>query len=225
MNKSDQLKEDCRQLIERSRTLHDRIEQEYASSVEQTVQFAQLDQRCRAARAEAQRLLRRIPTGWLLPTRDGDEPGSVAAHEPVLVDWCIQSSAMARKEARQPSRLVTRVEAERYLVQLHTCWMVSYDAMIAIKRSDRRWLMREHIIAAIGPVAQAHRQLAQFTVTRPLLAVHRAALVLLQSIMDAMDAIAAGHGTVAVRDMREQLTIFQTEIVLFAARAGFISDQ
>jgi hypothetical protein len=124
-----------------------------------------------------------------------------------------------------PSSLVTRVEIERYLVQLHSCFVVWYDAMIFIRRSDRTWLTCEHVIAAIGPVAQAHRQLTQLKVTPPMRAVHQAALALLQSAMKAMDAIAAGQGKVAVRDMSEQLTIFQTELVLFAEQAGFISER
>ena len=124
-----------------------------------------------------------------------------------------------------PSSLITRIEADRYLVQLHTCLVVWEDAMIAITRSDRTGLACEHVIAAIGPVAQAHRQLTQLTVTPPMRAVHHAALALLQSAMDAMDAIAAGHGKGAVRDMSERLTIFQTELVRFAAQAGFIADR
>jgi hypothetical protein len=121
-----------------------------------------------------------------------------------------------------PSSLITRIEADRYLVQLHTCLVVWEDAMSAITRSDRTWLECENIIAAIGPVAQAHRQLTQLTVTPPMRAVHHAAMDLLQSAIDALDAIAAGRGKAAVRDMSEQLTIFQTELALFAVRAGLL---
>ena len=65
MNESDQLKEDCRALIERSRTLHKRSERLLTHDAAQTDQLAALDQRCQAALEEAQHLQRCIPTGWV----------------------------------------------------------------------------------------------------------------------------------------------------------------
>ena len=70
MNAIDQLQEDCRLLYERSRTLHERIQQEYASSAEQTAQFAELYQRCHDAQAAAAQL-RRLVTD----RRASEEPG------------------------------------------------------------------------------------------------------------------------------------------------------
>jgi hypothetical protein len=116
---------------------------------------------------------------------------------------------------------VARIEADYYLAHLHACFVVWLDTMILLQRVAANTLTRDDIIAMIEPVAQAHRDLTQHTVVPPMLAVHRAAQNLLQSAIDALDAVAAGHGKPAVQDMSEQLTIFQAELVLFAERAGF----
>jgi hypothetical protein len=67
MSESEQLLEDCRKLRDYSRLLRDysRLLHEHSASVH--VALAQLDQRCRLARAEARRLQRLIPTYWLPP--------------------------------------------------------------------------------------------------------------------------------------------------------------
>jgi hypothetical protein len=120
---------------------------------------------------------------------------------------------------------VTRIETDYYLAQLHACFVVWLDTMTLLQRVAMDTLTREEIIAMSEPVAQAHRDLAQRTVAPPMLAVHQAARDLLQSAMDAVDAVAAGRGKPAVRDMSEQLTIFQAELVLFAERAGFALEK
>jgi hypothetical protein len=72
MNESDQLQDDCEKLIARSRTLLDRSMRLLSVGGAQTAQLAQMHARRQVALAEAQRVLRRNPTGWLPPTRDGD---------------------------------------------------------------------------------------------------------------------------------------------------------
>ena len=121
-----------------------------------------------------------------------------------------------------PSRHVARFEAEVYLVQLQGCFVAWNDAMTAIAHADRAERSVVTIIATIGPVYRAHRQLMQLTVTPPMQATHRAAVGLVQSAVDALDAIAVGRGSPAVRDLSEQLTIFQTELVRFAEQAGLV---
>jgi hypothetical protein len=129
---------------------------------------------------------------------------------------------LAGKEARMSRNLVTSIEAKCYVTQLQGCFALWLGAMEFLRHSSETELACEDIIAAIGPIARAHRQLVQLTVTPQMAAAHQAALTLLQSAMDALDAIAAGRGRPAVRDLSEQLAIFQTELVLFAERAGLL---
>jgi hypothetical protein len=130
-----------------------------------------------------------------------------------------------RKELPMPGECTTRIEAEGYIEQLHDCFVVWMSAMQILQHDITTQLTRSDIIAAIGPIAQARRELSQSTVAAPMQAAHRAALALLQSAMDALDALAAGHSTPAVQDLSEQLTIFQVELVLFAERAGLLQDR
>ena len=124
-----------------------------------------------------------------------------------------------------PSSLVTRTETACYLAQLHDCFAVWEGAMHWIRHHATESIPHESLLATIVLVALAHHRLTRLSVTPPMLAVHHAALDLLQSAIDALDAIAAGRGKPAVRDMSEQLMIFQAELVLFAEQAGFISDR
>ena len=119
-----------------------------------------------------------------------------------------------------PRDVVAYIEAECYVAQLQHCFAVWVCAMHTLLHNSEAELACEEIIAAIGPIAQAHRQLERLTVTPQMQAVHHAALNLLQSAMDTLDAIAARRGERALQDMSEQLTIFQTELVLFAEQAG-----
>jgi hypothetical protein len=121
-----------------------------------------------------------------------------------------------------PSDPIAQEVAVSYLRQLHGCVAVWVGAMDMIWNDDARQLNGEDVIAAIGPVAQAHRDLAYYSVLPAMAAVHCAALNLLQSGMDALDAIAAGRGKPALREMQEQLTRFQVELVLFSKRAGLV---
>ena len=118
-----------------------------------------------------------------------------------------------------PRDCITWREAESYIEQLHACFVVWMSTMQILQQDASAELLCADVIAAIGPIAQAHRDLAECMVAPPMLAAHRAALNLLQSAMDALDALAAGRGRPAVQDMCEQLTIFQAELVLFADRA------
>jgi hypothetical protein len=120
--------------------------------------------------------------------------------------------------------LVTAIEAMCYVAQLQECFALWLGAMDFLVYSGETTLACEDIIVAIGPIAKAHRQLMGLTVTPQMAAAHQAALGLLQSAMDALDAIAAGRGRPAVRDMSEQLAIFQTELVFYAERAGLLEE-
>ena len=120
------------------------------------------------------------------------------------------------------NRPAARVQAQTFLTQLLSCFVVWDDAMTAITYADGLERPVAMIIAMIEALSCTHRQLLQLTVTPPMQAMHRAALELMQSAMDALDAVAAGHGSAAVRDMSEQLTIFETELVRFAERAGLM---
>jgi hypothetical protein len=120
-----------------------------------------------------------------------------------------------------PSDLVLQEVAVSYLWELYACLVVWVDVMDILWRDDAG-PTQEEITAALGPLARIHRSLAQRSVTPATAAVQHAALSLLQSAMDAMDAIAVGRGKPEVREMQEQLTIFQTELVLFAQRAGLV---
>jgi hypothetical protein len=124
-----------------------------------------------------------------------------------------------------PKDCTTWVEAEGYIEQLHACFVVWMSAMQVLQQDTAAQLVRADVIAAIGPIAQAHQNLAECSVAPPMQAAHRAALQLLQSAIDALDALAAGRSTPAVQDLCEQLTIFQAELVLFAQRAGLIRDR
>jgi len=77
------------------------------------------------------------------------------------------------------------------------------SAMQVLQQDPAAKLARADIIAAIGPIAQAHQNLAECSVAPPMNAAHRTALQLLQSAMDALDALAAGRSTPAVQDFCE----------------------
>jgi len=71
MNESDQLIESCQHLVDLSEALRERSKQARVDGLAAHIQLGTLDRRYRAAVAEAQRLQRRIPTGWL-PARPID---------------------------------------------------------------------------------------------------------------------------------------------------------
>jgi hypothetical protein len=121
-----------------------------------------------------------------------------------------------------PSDRIAQEAAVSYLRELSACLAVWVDVM-GLLWSDDAKPTSEDVIAAIGPLAQAHRRLSQRSVAPPMEAAHQAALNLLQSAMDVLDAIAAGRGKPALREMQAQLTLFQTEMVLFAQRAGLLA--
>lgn len=121
-------------------------------------------------------------------------------------------------------RHVMRIETDYYIAQLHACLVVWIDTMTMLQNVAANTLTSEDIRIMIAPVALAHHDLAQRSVAPAMLAVHRAAQDLLQSAMDTLAAIAAGRGRPAMRDLSEQLTIFQTELVLFAERVGALPE-
>jgi hypothetical protein len=120
-----------------------------------------------------------------------------------------------------PSDPIAQEVAVSYLRELSAHLAVWVDVM-GLLWSGGAQPTSEDVIAAIGPVAQAYQSLAQRSVTPDMVAAHHAALSLLQSAMDTLDAIAAGHGKPALQEMQEQLTRFQVELVLFAQQAGLV---
>jgi hypothetical protein len=122
-----------------------------------------------------------------------------------------------------PGDPIAQEVAASYLIDLYGCLAIWVSVMGILWDGDAK-PTREDVIAAIGPLHTARRSLAQRSVTPDMAAVHQAALGLLQSAMDTLDAIAAGRGKIAVREMQAQLTLFQTELVLYAKRAG-ITEQ
>jgi hypothetical protein len=120
-----------------------------------------------------------------------------------------------------PSDSTAQEVAASYLMDLYGCLTIWISVMGILWDGDAK-PTREDVIAAIGPIAQAHQSLAQRSVTPDMAAAHHAALSLLQSAMDTLDAIAAGRGKPALQEMQEQLTRFQVELVLFAQRAGLV---
>jgi hypothetical protein len=126
----------------------------------------------------------------------------------------------SRSEAMMPSDPIAQDVAVSYLRALDDCLTVWVDVMGLLWSNARP--TSEDVIAAIGPLHTARQSLAQRSVTPAMAQAHQAALGLLQSAMDTLDAIAAGRGKIAVQELQAQLTIFQTELVLFAKRAGLV---
>lgn len=115
----------------------------------------------------------------------------------------------------------TAAETCQYLAQLHACFVVWIDAMELLRRARVVTPLRVDVMVAIGSIALAYRDLTQVVVAPPLQPAHHAAVLLLEAVIDALDALAKGHGRAAVRDMAEQLTIFQMELVRLAEQAGW----
>ena len=115
-------------------------------------------------------------------------------------------------------------EVRWFLAHLQDCFELWMDAMDLVLRTKDTPLRGQHLIVAMGSIAAARHQLAQRTVSAELTFAHRAALTLLQSAMDALSAIVQGKGKPALRDMSEQLTIFQSELCRLAESVGFITD-
>lgn len=121
-------------------------------------------------------------------------------------------------EMLMPADLTAQFVAVSYLDVLCKCFTIWQGAMEQLHED----VSSEQIIASIGRVAYAQERLTRMTVPPSLMSTHTAACALLQSAMDALDAVAAGRGAPAIREMSEQLTIFQMEMYRLARRVGLI---
>ena len=115
-------------------------------------------------------------------------------------------------------------EVRWFLAHLQDCFELWMDAMDLVLRTKDTPLRGQHLIVAMGSIAAARHQLAQRTVSAELTFAHRAALALLQSAMNALAALMYGRGQPAIRDMCEQLTIFESELYRLAETIGLSTD-
>ncbi len=112
-------------------------------------------------------------------------------------------------------------EVRYYLTLLQDCFVIWMETMDMVLHQGETRLTHRRVIEAIEPIAIAQRLLGQYTVSNEIMFAHRAALALLQSAMEALHAIAYGAGTPAIREVSEQLTIFEYELCRLAEVVGF----
>lgn len=112
-------------------------------------------------------------------------------------------------------------EVRYYLTLLQDCFVVWMETMDKVLHEGETRLTHRRVIEAIEPIAIAQRRLGQYTVSNEMMFAHRTTLALLQSAMKALHAIAYGAGTPAIREMSEQLTIFEYELCRLAEVVGF----